>query len=395
MYTDNGSRRKSRRRRVRETVSVTYILIDDEAQSSAPAETYSEELNSASDGRLQIITYRPGSLRDVLKYIADAKPHGLLLDIALINATSEGVPLPYDGVALAQQIRTLQTRGLRQSAESLPEFPIIRLSKTDIISEYIGGDTTSEDLFDEKVDKSEIIDNPASVAKRAISLAIDYPRLCAYARSDQTDEEVAGLLGCPVDFLSRVDARALVGFRRPGAPAHALSRYVATALLIRPGPLVDETLLAVRLGIDPSRSEDWSALRAGLGRAIYRGVFAEGYERWWMPLFLDWWAEDIDADRPPYRLNATERVELIINKTKLRSLAPFPEDADSPGVKFWHRCVRSGRPIDPAFGFPLMPVWGQEAWQDVDYLCLEEARRDSRNPRLRPAERSRLSALKR
>jgi hypothetical protein len=376
-------------------MSVTYILIDDEAQSAAPAEMYSEELSNASKGNLHIKTYRPGSLRDVLKFIADAKPQGLLMDIALINATSEGVPLPYDGVALAQQIRTLQTRGLRQSADSLPEFPIIRLSKRDIVREYIGDDTTSEDLFDEKVDKSEIIDDPASVARRAVSLAIDYPRLCAYARSEQTDEEVAGLLGCPVDFLSRVDARALVGFRRSGAPAHTLSRYVATALLIRPGPLVDETLLAVRLGIDPSRSQDWSALRAGLERAVYRGVFAEGYKRWWMPIFLDWWAEDIDADRPPYRLTATERVELITNKTTLRSLAPFPENADSPGLKFWHRCVRSRRPVDPTFGFPLMPVWGQETWQDVDYLCLEEARRDSRNPRLSPAERSRLSALKR
>ena len=371
----------------------TYILIDDEAQSAAPAEVYAEELSNASDGKLRVNTYRPSSLREVLEFIAEAKPDGLLLDIALTNATAEGAPLAYDGVALAQQIRTLQTRGLRQGAESLPEFPIIRFSKTDVISEYIGGDTTSDDLFDEKVDKAEIIDHPRSVSERALSLAIGYPRLSAYARGEQTDEAIAELLGCSVDFLSRLDARALVGFRRPGAPAHILSRYVATALLSRPGPLLDEALLAVRLGIDRPHSSDWNALRVGLARAVYRGVFAEGYERWWLSLLLDWWSEDIDPDRPPYRLSATERVEAIKNKTRLGSLAPLPEDSDSPGLKFWHLCVRSRRPVDPAFGFPLMAVWGQEPWQDVDYLCLEEARRDSRNPRLRPAERSRLAAL--
>jgi hypothetical protein len=374
-------------------MSTTYILIDDEAQSEAPAEGYAEELSNASEGKLHIDAHRPSSLREVLGFIAQAKPDGLLLDIALVNATDEGAPLAYDGVALAQQIRTLQTRRLRQGAESLPEFPIVRFSKMDVISEYIGGDTTSDDLFDEKIDKAEIIEHPKSVAKRALSLAIDYPRLTTYARGDQTDEAIAELLSCPTDFLSRLDARVLVGFRRPSAPAHILSRYVAGALLSRPGPLVDEALLAVRLGIDRSRSGDWNALRAGLARAIYRGVFADGYERWWMPLILEWWSEDIDPDHPPYRLKATERVELIINKTKLVSLAPLTEDSDSPGLRFWHLCLRSHRPVDPAFGFPLIAVWGHETWQDVDYLCLEEARRDSRNPRLRPAERSRLAAM--
>jgi hypothetical protein len=375
-------------------MSKTYILIDDEAQSAAPADGYAEELGVASRGQLQVRTYRPSSLADVLEFIAEAKPDGLLLDIALTNTTVDGEPLAYDGIALAQQIRTLQTRGLRQDAESLPEFPLIRFSKTDVIREYVGGDTTSDDLFDEKVDKSEVIDDPAGVARRALSLAIDYPKVCAYARSEQSDEALANLLGCSPDFFSLLDARALVGFRRAGAPAHVLSRYVTGALLARPGPLVEEALLSVRLGIDSERSGDWAALRAGLERSKYRGAFAQGYERWWMPLLLDWWSEEIDADHAPYRLSAAERVKAIARKTGLGALIALPEDPDSPGLKFWHRCLRSDLPVDPAFGFPLMGIWGQETWQDVDYLCLEEARRDSRNPRLRSAERSRLASLR-
>src|ERR1039458_490635 len=144
----------------------TYFLIDDEANSEAPADGYAEELTAVSQGSLRVEVYRPTSLQKVLEFIAEVKPDGLLLDVAFTNApTGEGAPLAYDGIALAQQIRTLQTRGLRQGASSLPEFPLIRFSKADVIREYVSGDTTSEDLFDEKIDKAEIIDDPVPVAK--------------------------------------------------------------------------------------------------------------------------------------------------------------------------------------------------------------------------------------
>jgi hypothetical protein len=376
-------------------MSKTYVLIDDEAKSDAPAEGYAEELRAVSQGELQIDSYRPSSIEEVLKFISARKPDGLLLDVAFTNAlTDGGAPIPYDGIALAQQIRTLQTRGLRQGASSLPEFPLIRFSKADVIREYVSGDTTSEDLFDERIDKAEIINNSEPVAKRLVSLATDYPAICEYARNEKSDEALAALLGREPDFLSRIDARALLGLRRADAPAHVLSRYLTGPFLGRSGPVIGEELLAVRLGVDRSRSEDWPELVAKLASATYKGVFAQGYQRWWMVLILDWWSSEIDGERPPYRLSATERVQAIMRQTDLKNLASLPENPDSPGTKFWQLCIRSKRPVDPAFAFPLMPEWGQETWHDVDYLCLEEAKRDSRNSRLAPAERTRVAKLK-
>ncbi len=373
----------------------TYFLIDDEAKSDAGAEGYADELSAASQGSLKVESHRPSSIEEVLEFIAGAKPDGLLLDVAFTNAlTGEGGPLPYDGIALAQQIRTLQTRGLRQGAASLPEFPLVRFSKADVIREYVSGDTTSDDLFDEKIDKAEIIDDSGPVAERLFSLAVDYPTISAYALGEQSDEVLTSLLGCAPGFLSRIEARVLLGLRRHDAPAHVLSRYLTGSLFGRSGPLVDVALLAVRLGVDRKRSADWPALLARLKRTGYGGVFAHGYERWWMALVLDWWSEEIDAERALYRLGAVERVHQLVQKTNLSGLTPLPEDADSPGTKFWHLCVQSKRPVDPAFGFPLLPLFGQDTWQDGDYLCLEEAKRDSRNPRLAPAERARITKLR-
>ena len=381
-------------------MSTKFLLIDDDVKSGdAPAERYAEKLTIVSNGTLTVDTYRPESMDKVLTHIAGAKPDGLLVDVAFTNALTENhVSIAYDGIALAQQIRTWQTRGLRQSSgTNLPEFPLVRLSKLDVIREFIKGDTTGDDLFDEKVDKSDVVEHAESIAPRLISLAADYPRLSEYAAAEEkTDDSLARLLGVPEEFLLRLDARALLGLRRRDAPAHVLSRYVIGALLGRPGPLIDESLLAIRLGIDVTTSENWPALRDRLKSASYQGVFADGYRRWWMALVLDWWATEIDADRPPFRLAATERTRIIQEKAKLERLTAIAEHPDSPGTKFWHICIKSPQtiPVDPAFGFPLMPEWGQETWHDVDHLCLEEALRDPRNPRLGPTERSRLAKLR-
>lgn len=378
-------------------MTTVFLLIDDDVQSpDMPAERYAEKLNAVSDGQLRVDTYRPGSIDRVLEHIAAAKPDGLLIDLDFRNArTEDNTPLQYDGMALAQQIRTNQTRGLRQGGGTTSmEVPLVRLSKLDVVREFVKGDTTGEDLFDERVDKGDVIEHAESIVPKLISLAVDYPRVSEYAGSEEkTEDAVAHLLGVPAEFLSGLDVRAILGLRRPDAPAHLLSRYVITYLLGRPGPLIGEDLLATRLGVD-LRSDDWPALRELLKVAGYQGVFSAGYVRWWMPLVLDWWAREIDADRAPFRLGAADRVQVLQHKTGLGKLAAIAENPHSPGTKVWHICIQSGLSVDPAFGFPLIPIWGQETWHDVDYLCLEEAMQNPRNTRLAPAERNRVLKLR-
>ena len=70
-----------------------------------------------------------------------------------------------------------------------------------------------------------------------------------------------------------------------------------------------------------------------------------------MPAFNDWWQREIDQERPAGRLSATERVALLRKKTELKGLAAITPTDDNPGSRFWHRCVRSGLPVDPAESF--------------------------------------------
>lgn len=60
-------------------MSKTYLLIDDEAKSDAPADGYAEQLSASSQGSLKVETYRPTSIQEVLEFIAKTKPDGLLV----------------------------------------------------------------------------------------------------------------------------------------------------------------------------------------------------------------------------------------------------------------------------------------------------------------------------
>ena len=377
---------------------ITFLMLDDDAGSEAPAEPYAEALVDSSSNGLSITVRRPGRMAETIALITETAPDGLLLDVALTNALDpEGQPVGFDGISLAQQVRTLQTRA-RSAAGSagLPEFPIIRLSKRDVVGEYVNADSTSDDLFDAFIYKDTLVDDAALAASAAsivVALATDYPAIMAFADHEPDDKALAGLLGCDPTFLLRLDPRTLLGLRRPGAPAHVLSRFIVVKLLGRAGPMVDEALLAVRFGVDVEKSPDWLALLEALTPARYAGVFTSGYPRWWMIAARDWWEQTVDQDKTPARLGAAERVSLLKEKTGLQQLNAIEAVADSPGSRYWHRCAKSGLPVDPAEGFPLLPVYGTETWHDTEYLCLEEALRDPRNVRLAPSERARIEAI--
>jgi hypothetical protein len=133
-------------------------------------------------------------------------------------------------------------------------------------------------------------------------------------------------------------------------------------------------------------------LKQHVSSALYRGAFGEGYPRWWQAAVLDWWQSEVESERAPARLTAAERVTALTQGLGLDGLVALGEDADSPGTRYWHRCIRSGKAVDPSEAFALMPIYGHESWQDTDYLCLAEALHDRRNPRLAPTEKSRIAA---
>jgi hypothetical protein len=325
-------------------------------------------------------------MRQLQDLIASTNPDGLLLDIKLTRtAGTEGEPLAFDGMAVAQQLRSLQTRG------ELPAIPIVRLSQPEVVRDYIRGDSTSDDLFDDRISKDDLGADPKRFADILAGLALDYPEVRLFVTSEQDDADIARLLGLDGDFLERLDERMLVPLRRRGAPVHVIARFLIEKVIRRPGPLVDERVLSVRLGVDRQGSQHaWKLVLAALAPASYRGRFHTAYSRWWFAQVADWWGELPLSPSPLARLNAAERVAVLSSALEVEGLQPIGTSTDSPGTRYWHVCLASGIAVDPSQGFPLLPDSNQEPWQDPDYLSREAAMRDVRNPRLRESDRIRL-----
>jgi CheY-like chemotaxis protein len=357
-----------------------YLYIDDEAEG---AESFAEALVEANH-ELSIKIGKPESLEQIIELLS-TNPDGLLLDVKLSNTKGkDNKPLPFDGIGLAQQLRSLQTRGQVKS------LPIIRLSQPAVIKEFVRGDSTSDDCFDERISKDEIAGHELNLSRRLLSLANDYPGLQKYLESKKTPDDTAALLGISQDFLDRLDSRILSELQQSeNVPAHVIAGFFLDKLLARPGPLINEDLLAARLGVDRSQSRDWSSVLKHLERASYDGPFNQGYPRWWMATVTDIWEKLPGFSIALPRARAEERVELL-RKALGITLQPIAELADSPGGRYWAICAATALPVDPAFGVPLLPRVGHQPWHDAEYLSLEAALRDSRNSRIRPDDKARL-----
>jgi len=357
-----------------------YLYIDDEKDV---AESFADALEIK--GALSIKVEQAGGLEQILGFLS-TKPDGLLLDIKLSNTTDEeGKLLRFDGLALAQQLRSLQTRGELQS------IPIVRFSQPVVVQEYVRGDSTSDDCFDERISKDEIAAQAAKIGHQLLSLADGYPRLRDFATDVKNEKAAAIALGVEPSFLDRLDSRILADIQQAeNAPVHVLAGFFLNMLIGRPGPLITEDLLAARLGVDRQRSQaGWPRVLENLKNARYAGVFHSGYPRWWMAAISDIWEALPGAPGSLARLRAEERVEFLQKSWKME-LTPFAENPESPGRRYWAICLRTGLPVDPTSGIALLPRLNHQPWQDAEYLSLEAALRDSHNPRIRPDDKARL-----
>jgi hypothetical protein len=154
-----------------------------------------------------------------------------------------------------------------------------------VIKEYVRGDSTSDDCFDERVSKESVADHAAKIGEKLISLAEGYPRLREFSADSGNQKSPAAVLGVQSSFLERLDSRILADIQQiESAPAHVLAGFFLNMLLDRPGPLIAEDLLAARLGVDRQRSAaGWPRVLKHFEGARYVGAFHGGY---WTDKFL-------------------------------------------------------------------------------------------------------------
>lgn len=339
-------------------MEIKYLYIDDANVHEAKSKVQGFEI----EGLLSITPYQhKGTWEEQLNFIQENKDFldGLILDLRLNDfPNEESKYADFRGTSLAQEIRT------RQKEKGFKSCPIILFSANDKLKESL--ENSGKDLFDIYIDKSKIdIDSFSILTPRLIALAEGYIYM-------KDNKDVSKVLQVDIDLI---DERFLseLSFLLEDNPTHIISQFIINELIGKQGLLIDEQVLAARLGIDIEKSKDWDKVKKALNESKYTGVFGDGWPRWWMPLVENWWAEVIKAKSHIRSTSAIERVEIIKNYLQIKNIHVAQKIDKAESDEYWTVCKGYNKPLDPIDG---LIIEGQEklySWQEPEYVSVEAA----------------------
>lgn len=378
---------------------INYTYLDDEPREAV--RPYVRAVTGAVQG-LAIEHIPPMPYPQQIKWLRERHQEGLL-DGLILDLRLDQFPdregghgkADYRAATLAQEIRTRATEG------NLPEFPIVLWSTDERLKQSYVNDDTSHDLFDLKSLKGtlEEPEGAEEVGSQLRALVEGYLEIRAARTKSRGRNRGVRLLGFS-ELPSFVDERILAHFQaRDGAmPTHEVARFILRQLLDTPGPLIDASVLAARLGIDLAQSPGFRRLvDASFSEAAYVGPFHNGWSRWWAAEIERLWNAMKDVPGPLRITPADARVSFLQKRSKVKDVvaATLPEHARS--TTFWTRCEATGMPLDPKEGF-LSDKQPPYSWQDRAYLSLNsliDGTAKEKGFRIDPLEAERLARIRR
>lgn len=273
---------------------------------------------------------------------------GLLLDLQLRIPQET---LMYDAPALAQQIRNLAKEG------KIIDLPII-LCTTDELFLQMYDKNTNDDLFDRIYYKDQWTPKVNEQDFREfISLANGYKDIV------ESDKNLIAVINAPneqviIQIMDKISDTSTV---------HGLSNFILKQLILVPGLLVDESLLAIRLGVDIEQSSDWSDLKGKLQQFSYTGIFKEAWPRWWMGEIMRFW-RGLSGGLTLRNMPAKQKVEILQKEFNLNNLTAIQVPNHHTQETFWYKCALSSTPLSSDDGLQIKGQDRKFDWQDRDYI---------------------------
>jgi len=334
-----------------------YLYIDDENGSSEIS-----TLNGFNDtkivevARFNLSAFRDfGSLKKELERSCNNNEFdGLIIDLRLDGTGEERTE--FNATAITSELRSISARG------DIRSFPIVLCSTEEKIKQTYDSDRTSHDLFDYKLSKSNSEPNWLKISTKLKSLADGYNWLQTSKR------EPAEIIG--VSNLGIIDERIIPKLLEFSV-VYDYAHFVTNNFFHQTNPLINERILAARLGVDlvKTPAEVWVNLSISILDGVrYKGLFAEGWKRWWADGLVDWFNQ-ISGEKLAF-INAEKRVEILKNKTGLQELVHATPLKFCTSTEFWSICEGYKVPIDPLEGFKIHTTSDLKPWQEGKVISL-------------------------
>lgn len=327
-----------------------YLYIDDEGKDT------SEALANGLSNENVSVEYKHVS-EFTTEYIKNnlANYDGLLLDLRLDEIPNKESKLSnFTATEFAQHIRTLVTKG-----DLTKDIPIILFSTDEKLQQVYSTDLSSHNLFDSYFSK---VDTPKNASNELFALAKGYIEIEEYKN------DLPKLMGLEdlYDLNSEIFARFNID--NPNIPAHEYAQVILKDLIYVTGVLIDEDILATRLGIDKEKSEDWDSLKEIFESAKYQGLFSNGWDRWWMFEVNNIFKKEfkINLSYP----NADEKCQLFKDKKNISNIvAPQPIELNFSN-RFTTVCRVLNKPLDSLEGYRVYSSKPLKQWQEHNYASL-------------------------
>jgi hypothetical protein len=360
-----------------------WVFVEDQPDE---AKSFAEQLGTGQPA-ISVEVLSPSKAREDL-LTGKIAPLGVLMDIDLSAVAGEHGT----GLGIAQDIRG------KQKASEIVDYPIVRFAWPEPVAKIIGGDPSSDDLFDLRINKKELVGDCSSVHRQLNGVKRVYDQVASFASLD--DHALGALLGLTPQQREEWSHPSLHTRLADGrqTTVHVAAGTFMRGLLLSPGLLVDETLLAVRLGLDREISgEAWPQLLKELTSFKFNGTAREEFERWWARGLEDWWL-GISRGNSLASLTISQRHELLCNHFRLNGLLPLAMPEGSAGDRPWRLCTLNLEadqpqhvPVDPSASVRLTPRVDQPPWVDPQYAALGSAlRAENDDKRLNRSDIDRL-----
>jgi len=343
---------------------INCFYIDDEASTVEPL--WKLVVNHSEPGTLEFICQKPQEFGKQIDRIKAEKPDILILDLRLDeNPTEAGQPVPYRGFTLAQELRTRMTEG------EIPSKPIVLWSLDSKLKTSYESDDSAHNLFDQIYDKEkQVVKEPKRVALELQSLVKGYQQI---QRENGLFHKMLGLEKQDDVQLLHPNIGEPFVVNKKCYPVHEYARYILRELIEAQGPLINESVLAARLGIDIQNSPDWARYQSEFlsDTCAYTGAFNEAWPRWWAFQLEEWWHSLPDSPTSLRRLKAKERVAFLRQTTGLKHLEAPTEPIDNGySERYWTICQGFEKPLDPLDAFRVSSP-NQKFWQEPLYLSIK------------------------
>jgi hypothetical protein len=276
---------------------------------------------------------------------------GILMDLKLEFPISENATdrLVYGASALAQEIRSLVKKG------DLVDTPILLYSTDENFMTYF--DKTGTDLFDACFKKNDIVVNDSKI-DFFIAHAIAYQKII------ENTNDIVSLLQSPnSDYAKEVNS-----YFEKLKTVHEKASFIYNQVVQPTGLLIDEDTLAIRLGIDRTRSNEWEQVKTHFEAFRYKGIYAEITPKWWMTGLNKWWKTNFVA-LSIQNTSAEKKVESLKAHLRLNNLAVITKPEHHQYDLYWHKCIKSSLPTATADGLRCFEE-PRYTWQTPQYVSL-------------------------